>query len=456
MKRLTQVLTPAKLLVLSFAVLVLIGTMALMLPGIMVERGGGLSDALFTATSAVCVTGLSVRDTGSEFSLFGQVIILVLIQIGGLGIITLSNLLFLLRRGKVGISHRFLLQESFGMLPSVSPAQLIRSIAGYTAVIELVGAVILTARFTVTYHIPVAHAAWLGVFHSVSAFCNAGFSLFSTSLISYRDDSVINSTIIMLIILGSLGFVVAADINQWLRSFRSAVRGRLSLHSKVVLAVSALLVTGGAVLFFVLELTGDAMPTSFISHMWQSVFLSVTARTAGFNTVDTASLTNASLLVLMLLMLVGGSPGSTAGGIKTTSLATMLALLYSRMRNRLKVEMFSRSLPTETVTKALTTIAGFIMVIAVAVIMLQITELFGVPHSCHRGQFLEYMFEVVSALCTVGLSTGITASLSEPGRLIIITCMFLGRLGPVLIATSLIGSRQRLEFSYAEEDIIVG
>ncbi len=457
MVRWQRILTPSKLLVLSFAALIVLGSLALLLPGTTVlARGASFSDALFTATSAVCVTGLVVRDTGRDFTLFGQVIILLLIQVGGLGILTFSNLLLLLRRGKIDLSRRMLLQESFGMLPTVTPRELIRSVVGYTLIVEGVGAVVLALRFIFTYHMEAGQALWAGVFHSVSAFCNAGFSLFSDSLISYRDDWVINLTIIVLIILGGLGFVVAADIKQWLAGQRRRRRVRISLHSKVVLVTSLVLVAAGTLLFFVLELTDDAMPVSFVSHLWQSLFLSVTARTAGFNSVDIASLTNASLLILMLLMLVGGSPGSTAGGMKTTSIAAMAALLRSRIRNRAKVEMFNRSLPPETVTKALTTVAAFLGVVIVAVIMLQVSELFGVPHCQHRGQFLEYLFEVVSALCTVGLSTGITATLSEPGRLIIVMCMFLGRLGPVLIASSVIGTRQRLEYSYAEEDIIVG
>jgi trk system potassium uptake protein TrkH len=451
-------LSPPRVLVMSFAVVILLGTVLLLMPGVMVHTGRELTviDALFTSTSAVCVTGLTVRDTGTEFSFFGQAVVLVLIQMGGLGILTLSNLLLLARSGRVGLSGRMLIEESHGLLPFVSPARLLQDIVLYTFAVETLGTAILASHFLLAHHYNFSRAVWLGLFHAVSAFCNAGFGLFSNSLIGYSGDWVINITIMTLIVLGGIGFLVFADVRYWIRRSRHVPRSRLSLHSRVVLRTSLLLTAGGAALIFLLELTGKAMPESAGIDVLQSLFLAVTARTAGFNTVETEQLTNATLLIVMLLMVVGGSPGSTAGGIKTTTLATLWALLSSRVRNRPRVELLNRRLPTEVIAKALMTAAGFLLAIIVAVILLQITELFGQPHALHRGEFLEYLFETISALGTVGLSTGITGGLSGPGRLVITFCMFVGRLGPVLVAVSLVGRQHRKEYSYPEEELIVG
>jgi trk system potassium uptake protein TrkH len=453
-----QRLTIPRLLVVTFAALIAAGTILLLLPGMAPpdSRERTVVDALFTSTSAACVTGLTVRDTGSEFSFAGQLAILALIQIGGLGILTFTNALILARGKRIGLSGRMIVEQTHGLLPAVSPARLLRDIVAYTFAIELCGAAILALRFRLGYGIGLARALWLGLFHAVAAFCNAGFGLFSNSLIDYNRDWAINATIMGLIILGGIGFVVFADAGTCVVGLRHIPRPRLSLHSRTVLRVSLILIVGGAALLFLLELTGQAMAGSTAGRALQSLFLSVTARTAGFNSVETSQLTNASLLVVMLLMLVGGSPGSTAGGIKTTTLATLYALLASHARNRPKVELLNRRLRTEVVAKALVTTAGFLLVAMVAVVLLQVTELSGQPQVMHRGRFLEYLFEVVSALDTVGLSTGVTAGLSDPGKIIIILCMFLGRLGPVLVAASLIGKRPREEYSLPEEDLIVG
>lgn len=452
-------LTPARLLVLSFFVLILAGVFLLSLDPVWRHRAGSpgfLVDSLFTVTSAVCVTGLTVADTGSGFSRWGQVLILVLIQLGGLGILTCTNFIVLLRRMKAGFSERRLIEESHGLLPGISPVTLVRSIFLFTMAIEACGAVLLALRFYFGYGMRAANAIWYGVFHSISAFCNAGFALFSDSLVVFGQDWMVNAIIMFLIISGGLGFVVVADLTLWLASRKRGKRRRLTLHSKMVLVVSIALLSVGFLLFFILELTGPAMPESVSAHVLESLFLSITARTAGFNTVEMSHLTNASLLGMMFLMFIGGSPGSTAGGVKTTTLGVLVALIASKVRNRQDAEAFSRRIPNETVAKALLSIIGFLLSLFVAVILIQVTELYGVPHSEYRGVFMEYLFEVVSALCTVGLSTGITASLSIGGKLILIICMFIGRVGPVLLAGSLIGHRKRLEYRYPEEDMIVG
>lgn len=445
-----------RLLVLSFIVTILIGAFLLYIVPTVGEEGAPLSgvDALFTSTSAVCVTGLVVRDTGGEFSLPGQIIILALIQIGGLGFLTLSNFIFLLQGGRVNLKRRLVLEETYGILPKITAADFLYRIVSYTFAFEFVGAVILSWRFSATH--PVGEAVWLGTFHAISAFCNAGFSLFSDSLVSYRSDMVVNFTVMSLIIAGGLGFVVFVDLNRWARSLFRVQAKRLSLHSRVVLRTSLLLVVAGAIAFWVMEIHGQSMEGSVWNHMLESLFMSVTTRTAGFNSLDVSHLTNGSLLVVIILMCIGGSPGSTAGGVKTTTAASLFALISSRTRNRPRIELMDNSLPAEIIAKALITSAGFLIAAMVAVLLLQVTELHGEPHYLHRGVFLEYLFEVVSALGTVGLSTGITAGLTVSGKTVIIICMFLGRLGPTVVAGSLIGMRKRVEYSYPEGRIIVG
>lgn len=448
--------TPSRLIVVSFALFIVSGTF-LLLPSMTVRENispNSFIQALFTATSAVCVTGLTVRDTGMELSTLGQAIVLLLIQVGGLGILTFSNLFLLLYAGRVDITQRMALKETHGSLLHLPIRTLILYIFLYTFLIELAGAAILTLRFLKDYSL--GSALWLGTFHSVSAFCNAGFSLFPDSLARYRHDVVINLTIMLLVIMGGLGFVVLADITYWAKGLRNVPRVLLSLHSRTVLITSGLLILGGALLIAVLESNGQASAGSWFERLLESVFLAVSGRTAGFNTLQTAQLTNGTLLIIILLMMVGGSPGSTAGGIKTTTLAVLYALIVSQVRNCTRVELMRRSVPSHVVAKALMTMAVFLLIVLVSVILLQITELGGVPHSMHRGNFLEYLFEVVSALGTVGLSTGITTGLSTAGKLIIIGCMFIGRLSPLLIANSLIGMRQQTDYSYPEEDIIVG
>ena len=263
-------------------------------------------------------------------------------------------------------------------------------------------------------------------------------------------------TIMTLIVLGGLGVIVSADIRSWFAPLSARPRSRLALHSRVVLKTTTLLVLGGAFFIFLLELTGPAIPGSWPRHGLESLFLSVTSRTAGFNTVQTGQLTNGTLLVVIMLMTIGGSPGSTAGGVKTTTMAVLYALVRSHIRNRSRTELLERSIPYDVVAKAVVTFFGFMLMILVGVMALQITEMYGKPHQEFRGDFIEYLFEVVSALGTVGLSTGITPKLSMLGKVTIIMCMFVGRLGPLMIANSLIGSRRRVGITYPEERIIVG
>ena len=449
-------LTIPRLLVASFAAAIFLGALLLWMDLSRVAAAPAVTfvDALFTSCSAVCVTGLTVRDTGSEMSSVGQLIVLLLIQIGGLGIMTFSNMAILVARRKLDLSGRMMVEETHGLVPSLSPIGVLLAVLVYTAVIEVAGAWILAVRFA--RDMDWSLALWYGVFHSIAAFCNAGFALFKDNLMGYRLDMTVNLTIMGLIVLGGIGFVVLGELTIWLRGIFRRPRPRLSLHTRVVLVTTLILIFGGALLVGLTESGGVAMAGSFADRCLQSLFLSVTSRTAGFNTVDTGRLENSTLLVVIGLMFIGASSGSTGGGIKTTTAAILCGLLYSRVRNRPKIELFDRSVPAALVSKALATTAGLSLVVIVAVIALEVCQNTALSPSLSRGQFLEHLFEVVSAVGTVGLSTGVTTRLTDLAKIVLIACMFVGRVGPLCVASSLVGEAHRLEYTLPEENVIVG
>ena len=456
MPRKRPLLTIPRLTVASFALAIVAGTLLLLIPACRAPGTAalGVVDALFTSTSAVCVTGLVVRDTGSCFSHFGQVVILALIQAGGLGIITLSSALLMLTRTGHSVRERMVLEEAVaGGREMVSPRQFMLHILAFTFICEGLGAAALTLRFMRDF--PAGEALWLGVFHAVSAFCNAGFGLFPDSLVRYAGDWVVNLVVMGLIIMGGIGFLVVSESVSFLRHRRHR-RVRLSLHARVVFATTLLLVLGGGALIFLLEFPSKGVGGPWHSKILASLFMSVTARTAGFNTVGTPQFSNPTLLVVMLLMVVGGSPGGTAGGVKTTTLAALHALIVSRARNRSKVELMGRSLPPEVMAKALFTAAAYGAAIVAGTLLLQVIEQGATPHAQVGSLFLPHLFEVVSALGTVGLSIETTATLTDPSKVVIIVCMLAGRVGPLLLASSLVGSAQRIDYAYPEERIMIG
>ncbi len=453
---LDRILIVPRLLVGSFLLVILLGCV-LLFPSISTADGTdplGLVEILFTSTSAVCVTGLVVRDTATELSFYGQAVVLLLIQLGGLGILTFSTFFLVARTGRLGLAERGLIEQTHGQLSSIHPASLIKRILIYTFTIEAVAALILALRFASDY--PFAKALWLGVFMSISGFCNAGFSLFSDSLASYQDDWLVNLVMMALIVSGGLGFVVLADLAAYIRHWRRRRLIRLSLHSRVVLWSSFFLIGGGALLFFLFELLNPQGGENLVQRTLPMVFLSVTARTAGFNTVEISQLTNSTLLLLIVLMAIGASPGSTGGGVKTTTAAAIFSLVLSRVRSRPNPELLDRSLPPEVVSKALATVVGFLLTLIAALLLLEMTEVYSLPYDAVRGRFFGHLFEVVSALGTVGLSTGITPDLSPAGKLIITACMFLGRLGPLVVGVSLIGKKHVVPYTLPEESIIIG
>ncbi len=445
---------PALLTVLTFLGLITVGTVALDLFGFAPGSGHGFLHAAFTSTSAVCVTGLTVVDLQKEMPFTGQLLVLILLQVGGLGVLTLSNWVMLTLRRRLDLGGAVLTRETYGGLPRVTPTELLGHIVVFTFVTEALGAALLLVRFM--GKAPFGTALWQAVFHAVSAFCNAGFSLFSTSLSAYRGDTVVNVVIMALIFAGGIGFVAAADVVHWFGRRVRRQRHRLHFHTRVVLVTSIVLIVAGAVLFYVFESTSQLEPGGQGASVVDSLFLSVTARTAGFNTVDTGHLTNMSLLVLVLLMAVGASPGSTGGGIKTSTIAIISARVWSHVLNRPDTEMLGRSVPRAVAAKAMAIFMIYGIVVILALLSLQATEFGDVPHDLARGLFLEHLFEVVSALSTVGLSTGVTTTLSDRGLEIIMACMFIGRVGPLVLAASVIGERRRLAYAHPEGDVMVG
>lgn len=453
-------LTIADRIVVSFVFVILAGTLILHLPiSSSEDEKIHLRACLFTATSAVCVTGLTVKDIGKDFSLFGQITIMLLVQIGGLGILTFSNWLVISLKGrKSDMGTRLLLSESHGSLPNVEPVRLLRQIILYTFLCEGVGALLLFFRFI--QDSPPAAAFWQAIFHSVAAFCNAGFSLFSDNLIGYRNDTTVNLTICGLIIMGGLGFVVFSDLTSYFTPSRSETRRkRISYHTRVVLWTTFWLLVLFMGVFLVLEWNATMTGFSLKERLLASLFLSVTPRTAGFNTVDMGQLTNTTLIFQIFLMGVGASPGSTGGGIKTTTFAVLVALVYSRFKNLPRIELLGRSLPVSVVTKSVAVGAAYGAVTFLATMIMQFLEtptLASVYSHEARGMFLNHLFEVVSALGTVGLSTGITAKLTGASQLLLVLVMLIGRLGPLLLAESLVGGRKPRAYTLPEDYVLVG
>jgi len=443
-------LHPAFLLLLSYLTAIALGTGLLMLPAATVTRSIHFIDALFTATSAVCVTGLIVLDTGSDYTLLGQGIILVLIQLGGLGIMTLSVILFRLIGLRVRFQHRMAVQEVFSHTPRKDIYRLLRSIFLFTAVMELFGVLLLTPHWA--QHHPPGKALYLGVFHSVSAFCNAGFSLFETSFMKEQGAVLLNMTICGLIVLGGLGFPVVYEL--YVKAVDNR-RTRLSIQTKAVLWTSGGLILLGVLVLGVTE--ADFLGTlSYGDRILSLVFQSITCRTAGFNTVDIGSLTSAGLAFMMFLMFFGASPGSCGGGVKTTTLAVLAAFSWSRLKGMTHVNLFKRTLPQDTVTKSVSVLLLSFVIICAALFLILITDLeHGAGASEHR-RFLSLLFETTSAFGTVGLSMGATTQLNGIGKLIIICVMLIGRVGVPTFAYIIAGPASKKGLEYAQENLMIG
>ncbi|SHK11039.1 trk system potassium uptake protein TrkH [Anaerobranca californiensis DSM 14826] len=440
-----KALTPARILVGGFLSLILIGTILLSLPISSVEGSIGIIDALFTATSAVCVTGLVVVDTGTHFTLFGQLVILGLIQAGGLGFMTMATLIFLLLGKKITLKERLVIQEALNQFSLEGLVRLTKYILIFTISIELIAALFLGLRFSVDYGYKLG--MYMGLFHSISAFANAGFDIMGivgqSSLMAYQNDPVVVFIIMALFVLGGLGFTVIVDI------YKRHSFGKMALHSRFALVLTGILLLIGFLGVFLLEYnnpdTLGEMP--FYKKILPSIFTGATTRTAGFNTVDTGSLRPATLFFMSVLMFIGASPASTGGGIKTTTFGVLLVSVVAMIKGDREVHIFNRRLPFEIVLKALSIIMISLVIIGLATIILSRTE---------QQEFLNIFFEVVSAFGTVGLSTGITSELTTVGRIIIIVIMFTGRVGPLTLALAFSQRMKSSNIRYPEEKVLVG
>ena len=442
-------LRPIQFVVLSFAAVILLGGIVLWLP--FSSRSGQFTpflDALFTATSATCVTGLVVVDTAQHYSLFGQAVILLLIQIGGLGYMTMASFIPILLGRRVDLLDRMRLAEQLNSSGLKGIVLLAKYVMGTVLIAEGIGAVILFFRFWVD--LPFWKALWAGIFHSVSAFCNAGFDVMGTysgpfsSLTAYRGDLTVNLTICFLIILGGLGFFVIANMVRHYRYHEP-----VTLQSRVVLITTIVLLVVGTLAILGLEWSNPRTlaPLSFGEKLLGSFFQSVTPRTAGFNTLDIGGMNVATLMVIVLLMFIGASPGGTGGGVKTSTFALLIATVRSTVRGFPDTVLMGRRIDPYQVRKAVSIVALSFALVVLASVLLSQSESFAFHH---------LIFEVTSAFGTVGLSTGITPSLTAAGKVVVLLVVFAGRVGPLTLLLALAQGRREPRVRYPEEVVIVG
>lgn len=436
-----------KIIFMSFVILIGIGTFLLMLP--FAHKGElTLIDALFTATSAVCVTGLIVKDTPADFTTFGHTVILLLIQIGGLGYMTTVTFLAIMRGKKLGYRDRLILKESLNYPGMSGIFRFLKIVFASIVMIELIGAALLALRFLAD--MPLADALWFGLFHSISAFNNAGFSLFSDNLMRYRGDFIINFTIPLLIIIGGLGYLVLLE----LYNYRKKSLTRLSTHTKLVLWTSALLIIAGMAIILSLEWNnpnslGNMPFGEKIAAAW---FASVNYRTAGFNTIDLSTFNDSNLFFGTIFMIVGGSPGGTAGGVKTTVLALTIIGVWFTLRGQNNPHIFHRSLIPYQINKAYAIIFVASFYILISTVILNESE---------NLHFLRTLFETCSAFATVGVSTGnggvlsYSALFSDVGKFNIILLMLMGRVGVFAFTIVIVGKAVQTRIKYAEGKVII-
>jgi trk system potassium uptake protein TrkH len=444
-------LSPTYIIAISFVAVISFGALLLKMP-FALEDGISLKwiDAFFMATSAVCVTGLTTVDPSSAFSLFGEIVLLLLIQIGGIGVMILASYFFLSLGRNMSIKQRFLIQESFAGDYDVNWRILVRTVIHYVVLIEIAGSIALSLFFMRYFH-PI-QSVYYGIFHSVSAFCNAGIALFPNSFISFRDNHFLNLIIIALIVAGGLGFFVIWELKQWWKLRRK--RYRLSLHTKVVLITTLTLIVGGTLAIWLLESRNTAFGSTYLSRFWPSLFQAVSPRTAGFNTVDLAVLGNDSILLIMFLMFVGASPGSCGGGIKTTTFAVVFMLFWSRLRGGTITNMFKRTISTDVIGRSLGITVAAAFVLLLSNVLLMMTDFSGGHYA--RGRFVEIFFESISAFGTVGLSLGLTPLLNNGGKIIIMVLMYFGRVGVMAMFLQAVSSQKRRTIEYAEEGMMIG
>lgn len=435
-------INPPRVLAYGFASLIILGTLLLNLP--IASKTGesvGLIDAFFTASSAVCVTGLVVVNTQEFWSTFGHVVIIALIQMGGLGFMTITTVGALILGKKLTFKDRLIIKEQLNQDTMTGLVKLTKYVLFATLAIESIGAIFLSTRFIPEYGL--VKGIWFSVFHSISAFCNAGFDIIGDGIIEYAGDTVIVLTISSLIILGGLGFSVYIDIERK-RSFK-----RLQLHSKLAITITIFLLLVGTVLFFIIE---DSNPDTIKNmtgkdKLLASFFQSVITRTAGFSSVDLSKIYDTTAFVMIILMFIGGSPGSTGGGIKTTTFGVLMLTTLSVIRGERDVVAFKKRVNTDIIFRALAIVMVSMGLIMMVSFVLTLTEEFG---------FLDILFETTSAFATVGLTRGITSNLSVIGKIIISLTMYAGRVGPLTMAFAFASKAKNQSYRYSEGNVLVG
>lgn len=454
-------MSTSQLIAVSFILMIVVGAILLTLPIATADgKGASLFDAAFTATSAVCVTGLTVVDTYAYWSGFGKGVILLLVQLGGLGLITLTMLFLVIGGQKITLRDRLTIQTSLNQTGFSGMVRLIRFIMFGTLLVEGIAAFILTIRFWLEPDINFSTALGWGVFHSISAFCNAGFDIMGRARLSeYVGDPVINIVIMLLVVLGGLGFSVWLDTIDTFKKTHKQKRfslmrlfQSLTLHSKVCYSTTAFLLVFGAAFIFVTEYSNAVTLGSLnlLNKIWASLFHSVSIRTAGFFTMPANQISDAGKLITSVLMMIGGSPGGTAGGLRTTTVFIIAACVYSVIRGRSEVQAYGRTITTDIAMRALALLAMFMTIAITATMILN--------YSDPELQFLDCLMEISSACGTTGLHTGITADLSPTGRSVVMACMYIGRIGPIT-ATLIIGERLSKKgntLKMPEENIMIG
>ncbi len=443
-------LHPSQILILSFLTIILLGTGLLMLPKANVT-GHSLPfiNALFTATSATCVTGLTLVDTGSYFTVFGQIIILILIQIGGLGLMTFSSFFVFILRRNISLQEKTMVKEMMNYEMVGTVVQVLKYSIILTFVLEGMGTLLLYFSWKNSF-VNFGSALYSSLFHSVSAFCNAGFSLNANSLEGYAGNFGVLSTIAVLIILGGLGFPVLINVLKipLFQKVKTNIKMKVfSLHTKLTLTVTAILLTTGFLFILLTEWNNTLAPFSFSEKLLNSFFQSVTARTAGFNTLTMTGLYPATFILIILFMYMGASPGSTGGGIKTTTVGILFASVFSVLRGRPTIEIFKREIPNNLFNRTIVVITVSSLFIALAFIALMLTNPLPIANA---------FFELISAFATVGLSTGISGELNDWGKLIFVICMFFGRIGVFTITLAIMKPRETRLYRYPSANVMVG
>lgn len=444
-----KVRSPFKILTIGFLSIILVGAIILSLP---ISSSNGTRtnflDSFFTATSSVCVTGLVTLDTATHWSMFGKTIIMILIEVGGLGFMAITTIFALVLGKKITLKERLVMQEAYNTFNIQGIIRHVIYLLLFTVSVQAIAAVTLMTQFIPMFG--VKKGVFFGVFHSVSAFCNAGFDLLGnyTSFTVLNHNKVILLTLSSLIIIGGLGYTVWREIFYNIRTKKSFKK--LSLHSKVVITMSASLIVIGTVLFLVAEWSnpGTMSKMSFGDKLVNSYFSAVTPRTAGFNSISTTAMSGSGKVITMIYMFIGGSPGSTAGGIKTTTLAIIIFTVISVIRGREDTEIYRKRIVKSSVYKAMTVLILGIGVVVVGIMLLSVTE--------KNTVFEHIVYEVISAFGTVGLTEGLTQSLSSAGKIIISVIMYLGRLGPITVMLAFSNTRQKVNIQYPEDKLLIG